>query len=214
MKKIAVKLNLDGGRIEKLEIGENIILDRFERIDGKIGSTHICVPNFGSELNEYELPFHGYARNEKWDIVEERDNFIKIRYLMKNRDLYPTDLEMTQTFDFKENFVHKVKIKNIGKKIAPVNIAIHYYFNMPYGWQDLSINGENVRVIVEKDSEIRARQNNIITDGKRTIFMETRNVKDLHLWSGGNQNFCCIEPVMGMREVKTDEEIEMIIGLE
>ena len=44
--------------------------------------------------------------------------------------------------------------------------------------------------------------------------METRNVKDLHLWSGGNQNFCCIEPVMGMREVKTDEEIEMIIGLE
>lgn len=214
IKKIAIKLNLDGGRIDKLEIGGNKILDRFERIDGKIGSTHICIPNFGGELSEYGLPFHGYARNEKWEILEERDNFIKIRYLMKNKDLYPTNLEIIQTFDFEKKFIHKVMVKNIGERKAPINIAIHYYFNMPYGWQDLKINGEEVRRIVEKDSEIMARKNNVITDGKRTIIMETKNVRDLHLWSGGNQNFCCIEPVMGMRDVGINEEIEMIIGLE
>lgn len=214
MKKITVKLNLDGGRVENLEIEGRKILGMYQRIDGKLGSTHICVPNFGNELSEYGLPFHGYARNEKWEILEERDNFIKIKYLMESKDSYPTDLEITQTFDFEKKFIHKVGVKNVGERNAPVNIAVHYYFDMPYGWEYLKINGEDVGDIIKKDSEITAKQINEITDGKRIIFMETKNVRSLHLWSGGNQNFCCIEPVMGMRELGKNEEIEMLIELE
>lgn len=210
-----IKIDIDnGGRVKSYERDGRLILGTYKRIDGKIGNTHVCTPNFGNELSEYKMPFHGYARNEKWKILEERDNFIKIGYLMKNKDSYLTDLEIIQVFDTRKNFVHEVRVKNVGKLMAPVNIAIHYYFDMPYGWEDLRINDSMaIPDLIRADGEIGAQEVNKIDDGKRVIIMKTRNVKKLHLWSGGNEKFCCIEPVMGMRDLKKNEEVKMTIEL-
>lgn len=213
--RIKFQVNVDGGgRIENLEIGGIKILGTYQRIDGKTGNTHVCTPNFGDELSEFNLPFHGPSRNGKWKIIRDENNLMEIEYLMKNEGLYPTDLKISQIFEIRgEEFFQTVRVKNIGEIIAPVNIAIHYYFDMPLGFENLKINGELVKEIVMTDSGVKAMEINKIDDGKRIIIMKTKNVEGLHLWSGGNEKFCCIEPVMGMRDLNKNEEIEMTIGL-
>lgn len=210
--KINFLVNLNGGRVEQLEIGGFKILGTYERIDGKTGNTHVCTPNFGDELSEFKLPFHGPSRNGKWEMIRDEDNLMEIEYLMKGEGLYPSDLKIRQIFKIiNEEFFQTVLVKNAGELIAPVNIAIHYYFDMPLGFENLMINGVLVKENVIADSDIEAKEINEIHDGKRKIFMRTKNVEKLHLWSGGDEKFCCIEPVMGMRDLKKNEECEMSI---
>jgi len=71
-KKWRLEVDLQGGRIVNLTYGDRCILGTYNRIDGKQGNTHICVPNFGNEgVKEFGLPFHGTGRNQRWNIVPD-----------------------------------------------------------------------------------------------------------------------------------------------
>ena len=211
-----IELDLNGGRIKELFLKGEKILGTYRRIDGKVSNTHVCTPNFGDELREWGLPFHGLARNEKWDLIKKTNKFWEIRYKMEERELYPTNLEIKQIFETGDTFNHVVQVKNIGSQEALANIAIHYYFDMPNGWKKLLINDINVSDYIAADSEIKAGVLNKISDGNRLLMMKTKNVSGLHLWSGGNKDFCCIEPVMGLRKLDSGKklEIEVSISLE
>ena len=44
-----LKIDLEGGRIYELSKEGEKILGTYERIDEKIGNTHVCIPNFARE---------------------------------------------------------------------------------------------------------------------------------------------------------------------
>ncbi len=92
-------INLQGGKIEELVLDDVKILGTYDRIDGKTGSTHICVPNFASEgTKEYGLPFHGPARNLEWQVVNQSENSLEIKVIIEALEKYKSSLEVTQIF--------------------------------------------------------------------------------------------------------------------
>lgn len=204
--------SLDGGKIVSLQKDKSI-LDTFDRGNGKIGRTHLCVPNFNRELPEYELPAHGPSRDKLWELVSyDSGKSAEINYRMISEGKYPTDLLIKQIFEFDNYFFHKIKIENIGKKDALVNLAVHYYFNL--NPKKIKINGEDVGELVAGDKEINVFKINKITDDKNTITMNLFwfPQRRVHLWSG-SEDSCCVEPVMGMRTIKPRQVITGVIGL-
>lgn len=200
----------NGGRIVELILDNTPLLGTFTRIDGKQANTHICTPNFGNEgVEKYNLPPHGPGRSEMWEIISETDTTITLLYDMPKIGSYPTSLSITQVFDISEaSFIHTVEIKNTGDEMAPVNIALHYYFHTPQGWQDLMINDVKRADKIMEDTSIDAKPDNAI--GIPGIKPFTLSVGDdfskLQTWTAReekngklaySQDFACIEPVIG-----------------
>jgi len=205
--------SLDGGRIVSLKKDGKYILNTFDRENGKIGRTHLCVPNFGNEFPEYELPFHGSSRDKLWELISyDSGKSAEIIYKMINEGKYLTDLTISQYFELGDKFVHRIKIENIGKKEAKINLAIHYYFNL--NPKKLKINGEDVSGLVVSDKDISVYKINNITDGKQQIEMNLCRFpqRRVHLWSGTNDS-CCVEPVMGARTISPKQIITGVIEL-
>lgn len=115
-----LEVELEGGRIVSLKNRGVLILGSFERIDGKKGNTHICVPNFNMEgVKEFNLPPHGPFRNESWKLVQQTENLIDI-------ECEKDGLDVHQFFSFngEEYFNQKVVVENKGEVEKPVNVAI------------------------------------------------------------------------------------------
>lgn len=207
-------LNLKGGRIVSLKKGDDSILDTFDRGNGKIGQTHLCVPNFANEFPQYELAPHGPSRDSLWELKSyDSGKSAEIVYKMINQGKYPTDLEISQYFELGVDFVHKIGIKNIGNKEALVNLAVHYYFNLDP--KKLMLNGASVSDLVRGDKEAGVKEKSLISDGKnKNIRIDLSNFGDrLHFWSGSNDS-ACVEPVMGERRINLGQIISKEIRLQ
>lgn len=203
--------SLDGGRIVSLKKDNRFILNTFDRGNGKIGRTHLCVPNFNKEFPKYELPAHGPSRDKLWEIVSNSGKSAEISYKMINEGKYPTDLLIKQIFEFDNYFFHKIKIENIGKKEALVNLAIHYYFNLDPN--KIMLNGIDVSDLVRKDQESGVKGTISINDSKNAFLINLDNFGDrVHFWSG-SEDSCCVEPVMGTRTIKPRQVITGVVGL-
>lgn len=203
-----LEVDLEGGRIKQLKNKDKIILGSFKRIDGKIGNTHLCIPNFGNEGTEkFNLPFHGPARNGDWRIKINDNNFISINYEFENLGLYPGSLQIEQQFILDDCFTHRVRVKNQGNTEAPLNIGVHNYWNTDYGWEGLKINGVDVTEVIKNDTYFEIKnKNEIIIHKGEVIDWELDGLNFVRLWSGrseinGNLNFdnkyACIEPCIG-----------------
>jgi galactose mutarotase-like enzyme len=193
-----------GGRIVNLDKDGQNILGTFERIDGKQGNTHVCVPNFGEEgMEEYGLPFHGPSRNEEWNLIEQTDKKIRINFKFEGTEKYLGKLLIEQEFDLEDGFRQKIRVENIGEKDVPVNLAIHNYWNAKNGWQGLKINESDVSKIVKNDDYFEVKNQNIILfpDGRK-MRLDLDGFTSVRLWTGRNdgqydQSYVCIEPVIG-----------------
>ena len=115
-----LEIEKKGGRIKKLFYGNKKILGTFDRIDGKQGNTHVCIPNFGAQGEEYGLPFHGPARNLEWQVADKTDNKIKIDCEIKPTGEYPGNLLVEQTYIIENGLRQEITVKNIGQKSVPV----------------------------------------------------------------------------------------------
>lgn len=206
------KLDIDenGGRIAKLILGGIAILGTFNRLDGKEANSHICAPNFGNEgVQKYGLLPHGPSRNGVWEVVDSYESFVAIQYDMPETGTYPTTLRMYQEFYLsKTELEHNISITNIGDDDGPVNLALHYYWYAPQGWENLMVNGSPVAGLVKKDTNTALSSENIIEiPGLPKIALNTKRLDYVQLWTGRrgegehieyNQNFVCIEPVHGI----------------
>lgn len=211
------EIDLQGGRIVNLYYGDRQILGTYNRIDGKKGNTHICVPNFGKEgAEEFGLPFHGGGRSKVWNkelgirnkesgIKNKEEGKIKIGCLLPKTEKYPADLLVSQTFSFHENsFIHSIAVEHKSGEPVPLNIGIHNYWNSPDGWNGLKVNGNDITKQVRENGFISLQEKNSIElPGQSPIFLEVSGFSQAVVWSGfkGNdfdQKYVCIEPVRGM----------------
>jgi len=196
-----LNVDLDGGRIESLRKNEELILGSFERIDGKIGNTHLCVPNFANDgVEKYGLPFHGIFRNAKWNLVSQNDDLLEI-------DCEVDGFYVRQLFAFiNGSFDQKVIIENIGEQEKPVNAAIHNYWSSDLGWDEVFLNGMNVSTLIKNSEFINLKQlNDLNIPGKPRIKWQLFGFNSAKLWTAfleesGNKifdkNYFCLEPIM------------------
>jgi galactose mutarotase-like enzyme len=213
-----LEIDLNGGRIVELEYNNKTILGTFARIDGKIGNAHVCVPNFGYEgIEEYKMPFHGPARSKLWEIKEnDKKGAIIIFCNLENFEKYPGKLYVEQEFILNDGLKQIVRVKNIGKDEAPVNVAIHNYFNAPNGWENLKINGVKVENIVKADDYIfTKKENEVLITGLKPMSLILNGMNWIRLWTARkqydgqilyDQEYVCIEPTVGRGDYFGSEE--------
>jgi len=201
-----LEIDLQGGRISKLRYRDQIILGSFDRVDGKKGNTHLCLPNFGAEGKKFDLPFHGPARNEIWKIIKQSNNSLTIVWEMLPTEKYQGNLLIEQQFTIEKDFKQTIGVMNRGKTV-PVNIGIHNYWNTPHGWRNTLVNGVNATEGIETNGSIKIKnENEIIFPGMRPIIWQLSGFNDAVLWTGFkkerekiiyDQQYACIEPVIG-----------------
>lgn len=196
------KLNVDlnGGRIESLSFDNKLILGTFDRIDGKSGNTHVCVPNFAEDGMNIGLPFHGPFRGMEWKLDENNQN--KIIIVAENMGL-----EVKQIFEIGEKCSQKLIVKNIGKDNQPLNMAIHDYWSVNGNWLGTRLNNENIEDGIIDSDFVESEGKNVIefVDGRK-IELELKGFDYLKLWTGFTEEneqkvfdvgYICVEPVQG-----------------
>lgn len=206
---------LDGGRITDLEIEGQKILGTYKEEDGKERNTHLCVPNFAKELAEYGLPQHGVARNldSRW-VLLDNNNHPEIQYIMRKQANFPTDLDIRQEFPLGQEFIHKVKVKNIGDQSAAVDLAIHYYFDI--NPDDFILNDKKITESLWKDENVDIKEINKIQGKNFSFKMEILGTPSVaHVWSGDKdkKRYSCLEPMTGIRELKPGEEMGIVVKM-
>lgn len=193
-------IDLNGGRIVKLEKDRQKILGTYERIDGKSGNTHVCVPNFAAEgIEKFGFIFHGPFRNSEWQIVNQNENSIEISCEIEN-------LQVNQIFEIGRDFSQKVKVKNVGDEKKRVHVAIHNYWDTEFGWSGIKLNGHDITAGFVDNPEIKLENNNILEiKDKKVINWQLENLKKAKLWTGVkeengkrifDEKYVCIEPMM------------------
>lgn len=209
-------VDLEGGRINSLKNRMVLILGSFERIDGKRGNTHVCIPNFANDgVKKYGLPFHGYFRNAPWVLVQKTENLIEINCETMGFDVH-------QIFSLNgEYFSQKIIIENKNEEEKPVNVAIHNYWSSELGWQGLTLNDFDLGSGIKQNDFINLRQlNELNIPGKPLIKWQFNGFNYAKLWTGfleesGNKifdnNYFCIEPIMEKDENFFGSEESMLL---
>jgi len=137
-----LEIDLKGGRIINLVKDNQRILGTYERIDKKLGNTHICVPNFAAEgVEKYGFVFHGPFRNGEWIVVNQDKNRIEISCEIEN-------LLVNQIFEIEEEFSQKVRVKNTGNGKKRVHLAIHNYWDTENEWNEIILNKDNIHRVL------------------------------------------------------------------
>ncbi|MDD4106359.1 MAG: hypothetical protein PHX84_00210 [Candidatus Shapirobacteria bacterium] len=211
-----LEVDLDGGRIYNLAFNNQIILGTFERIDGKKGNTHVCVPNFANEgVNKYGFLFHGPFRNETWQVSNKSNMALEIKCEIDG-------LLVTQFFRLTDGFSQDIEVLNNSNEKKKVNLAVHNYWDTEFGWQGTKLNGVDITDGIKTNTEIRLKNTNIIEIvGKKNIIWKVENFKFAKLWTGVKQEnginsydkkYICIEPEMEFEGYVETEKSWLEIG--
>jgi len=196
------KLNVDlkGGRIINLEKKDQKILGTFERIDGKTGNTHVCVPNFAAEgMEKYGFIFHGPFRNSEWKLINQTDNSLEINCEIE-------DLNVTQKFKIDNKFEQEIIINNKSTEAKKVNVGMHNYWDTEFGWKGTKLNGKDIGQGIKDSIDLKIEKENILEiPNKEIIRWQLFGFKYVKLWTGFkgengekifDQKYICIEPIM------------------
>lgn len=199
-------INPKGTRIERLSLGDRLILKSVVRGDRKDASSHPCTPVFGPETTtSYGLPQHGPLRNELCTVKERGPNLLILSHEIKSGS-YPGGMNVRQAFAlFGNNFTLETIHVNNGEQDAPVNFGEHFYWAAPNGWEGLRINGNDVTNAVKNDLVVPLEAiNKIVIPGLPELILEQRGLPHANLWvykdetSGKyDRDYVCIEPVEG-----------------
>ncbi|MCX6731249.1 MAG: hypothetical protein NTZ55_05355, partial [Candidatus Roizmanbacteria bacterium] len=179
----SLTLDLSGGRIRELTYKGERVFGTYKRIDGKMGNTHICAPSFDKEgQEEYQLPFHGYARTLIWSGEQVSDDTLRIKTITPSSQKYPAELELTQTFSLSDIFNHIIEVKNSKGDEVPVNMGIHYYWDTPQGWKESTLNGKKLSSYIESNGYIDLTNESTITLPQAKYQMTSDGLHTVMLW--------------------------------
>lgn len=200
-------INPHGARIEELVLDGQKIFVKAVRGDGKEGSSHPCIPQFGKEtITSFDLPQHGSARNKDFQSSNSGNEIILSLDIEDGK--YPKGLNINQRHSLADGkYILTTAVKNNGDQELPVNFGEHFYWYAPNGWEGLLINGIDVADIVKKDASIELLpENEIKIPGQKIIILKQKGFSVAQLWSYKNpetgeydQNYVCIEPAEGDR---------------
>ncbi len=204
----SLSLDLDGGRIQELCHKGTKVFGTYNRIDGKQGNTHVCIPSFDREGQEkYGLPFHGLVRNIKWQVNSQSKSSLSISCKTPSSTLYLAQLSVEQQFNLEDSFIHRIRITHIKGKEVPVNIGCHYYWDTPRGWNKIKIQNINQEEVIETNGYIDLQEKNSIDFPHAKYELISYGFHSAVLWTSfkidENKNkvysndFCCIEPIIG-----------------
>jgi len=213
-----LEIDLNGGRIVRLEKDGQKILGTFDRIDGKTGNTHVCVPNFAAEgMEKYDFIFHGPFRNSEWKLISQNDNSLEISCEIDA-------LSVIQKFNIDDKFKQEIIINN--KNIEPkrVNVGIHNYWDTEFGWEGTKLNGKNIDQGIKDSIELEAQRENILgIPNKEIIRWQLFGFEYIKLWTGVkeenekqffDQKYICVEPIMKKEGFVESEESLLKSGKE
>lgn len=205
--KWGLTIDLDGGRIKELARKGQKIFGTYNRIDGKEGNTHLCVPSFDREGSEkYGLPFHGLVRNSLWTIDGQSEDTLSLSIITKATATYPASLKVTQTFTLNDVFTHSIGISHLSGNPVPVNCGVHYYWNTPQGWDNTQINESNSKTNIETNGYVTLSEHNSIIFPHAAYQLTSHGFHNAVTWTSFknegkkkiySNDFCCIEPVVG-----------------
>jgi hypothetical protein len=197
-------VNPHGARIEELVLKGQKIFTKVTRGDGKEGSSHPCIPQFGSDILNYNLPQHGSARNKDFESLT-LDNEITLSLDIED-GRYPKGLNINQKHNLKNDKYSLITtVSNNSDQDLPVNFAEHFYWHVPNVWEGVKINGVDVTEVAKKDSSIELKPENIIEiSGQKTAILTQVGFSIFRLWVYKNpqtrkydNNYVCIEPSEG-----------------
>jgi len=203
----SLTIDLNGGRITELTCQNTKVLGTYNRIDGKMGSSHLCIPSFDKEGQEiYGLPFHGLVRNGQWNMISGTPSALTIGYTTTASDLYGAELHVQQEFTLAERFCHKTTISHKKGAPVPVNCAYHYYWDTPLGWKGTQLNTVDVSEKISTNGYCNLEKENAIVFPHASYQVTRDRFHSAALWTSFMQkekgkefstDFCCIEPVIG-----------------
>lgn len=213
-----LEIDLSGGRIVKLEKDRQMILGTYDRIDGKSGNTHVCVPNFAAEgMERYGFVFHGPFRNNEWKLINQNKNGLEISCEIDG-------LLVIQSFEINNEFSQKISVKNVGDEKKRVHVAVHNYWDTEFGWGGIKLNGYDITGGFTDNPEIKLEKNNILEiKGKKVINWQVGNLKKAKLWTGVkeengkrmfDEKYVCIEPEMEYEGFVETNESFLEVGKE
>lgn len=205
--KWSLSIDLNGGRIKDLKFDNIPVFGTYNRIDGKMGNTHICAPSFDKEgQDKFDLPFHGQARTLIWSYEQIANNDVQLKALTSSTKSYPAKLELIQRFTLGETFKHSVEIKHIDGLEVPLNIGIHYYWDTPKGWEGTTLNSEQLAPLIKTNGYLDLKDESVITFPHAKYAMSVTGLHSAMLWTSFNtdeienkkysNDFCCIEPII------------------
>ncbi|MGL4629997.1 MAG: aldose 1-epimerase family protein [Leadbetterella sp.] len=121
-------------------------------------SSPVLFPIIGSlidnsytfEGEKYELPRHGFAREQSFDLKQSSDTHLsfELKSSEKTRVVYPFDFELTITYMIMENVLTvEYEVRNKDSRHIWFSIGAHPAFNLPFhnslSYSDYSIRFEN-----------------------------------------------------------------------
>lgn len=196
---LSATINLFGAYIENFcKYGNPIFFPKVvSKIGDKLkarGGMHPCLPNFGpdeiSNLNQ-----HGFARNNKWQLVDKANDFVKLKLL--GIDDY-VDVEFVIEYRLeKDGLLTRLNIKNTSSSEKNIGPGFHPYFyceNM-----NIEIEGFDIEKDKLEDTiflEVKKIQAKI---GKNNIRISGKNVNVFAIWTDFFGDYICIEPTLNSK---------------
>lgn len=173
------------------------------------GGSHLCFPHFGPS-GKVNLPQHGFARQENWEIVNVKENEI----LLKLENSYEDwkDIVATLVYKIENNtFSSNLLVENNGSEAKYVSPGFHPYFAY-----------ENADEIKINDNVFELKEdlvNSYFMDEVKTfetsnykINFETFNLDKFILWTSFSDKFLCVEPSFNFAALENGNELYKIEG--
>lgn len=182
----------------------NILENGAEKVRG---GSHPCFPHFGPAV-KVNLPQHGFARNENWEIVNVKENEIILKLENAHEDW--KDVVATITYSVDSNkFETKLLVENNSNEAIYVSPGFHPYFAYE-DENDLKLNGENFELKEDLvDSYFIDEVKSFETTNYKINF-DTQNLDKFILWTSFSGKFLCVEPSFNFKALEDDKELAKI----
>ena len=122
-------------------------LESFEPGKAIRGGIPLCLPWFGVNRREPELPKHGFARNQSWaldNIAESADGDLEISFLFQPSEadlrIFPCLFSAQLTILLANDLTLSLSVRNNSDDTMPLSFAMHSYFAVS-GLSALGLNG-------------------------------------------------------------------------
>lgn len=101
------------------------------------GGAPVCWPWFAANKGDPSLPFHGFVRNQLWqvestELLQNGDVVVSLLFSTSEmtKTLWSHDFELHQQITIGEQLDIQLTTKNTGKQSFDITQAVHSYFNI------------------------------------------------------------------------------------
>lgn len=193
--------------------GRDVLYPR-QTLDNKWrGGSHVCAPNFGPG-GESDQPQHGFAREVAWQVMQQDETSVELRYRCDMGDY--AGLALVIRYQLTPEGL-RMEIEATNQADRPLRYAPgwHPYFVMPVtaarqvqiGEQSYDTNELAEMQLHHTTRDDKGVSRVVVTAGDR-VYRLTTNLPALAVWSGHPDAYVCVEPTAegnGFSERSLDE---------